>query len=161
MNLPENPLGKSGGAGLPFSLEELDAEPDTEDTGKDQPPIPIDPVAFNDAFRQMLEVLGKPRPSLLGILQGLAYQLQGHQILASVPNRTMEGQILQHRDAMLDFLRSRLNNPTIVLFVQVDESLAPQVSTARMTVEEKRQRMLALNPVLELLEREFKTTTDV
>ncbi len=146
---------------MAWSLDQLDALAlEVPPAEAELPPQAIDPEAFAQAFGTLLQALETERPSLHGILKGMPYRLEGHLWVAPVPNAAMQGQLEQNRSRVVEALRTATANPTLQLRVEVDETLAPQTTTKRMSLEEKRQRMLEINPLLAELERRFSTTTD-
>lgn len=67
---------------------------------------------------------------------------------------------MESRDILLDFLRKGTENPSLQLKIVLDPTLAPPETLPRRSLEEKREQMLAINPVLSKLEELFNTSLD-
>ncbi|MBS9463686.1 DNA polymerase III subunit gamma/tau [Flagellimonas sp. 389] len=125
----------------PIAEEELPKEPFTE--GEMQ-------KHWND-FVQQLEDEG--RKILASNLQTDVPKLKKeHIIWIELPNDTMKKEVEREQSLMLNYLKQKLNNYSISLYITVNEVVAKKFA---FTPEEKYQKLREKNPALDILRKEF------
>ncbi|NVN19901.1 DNA polymerase III subunit gamma/tau [Muricauda sp. HICW] len=75
-----------------------------------------------------------------------------HVIWIELPNGTMKKEIEREQSLMLDYLKQKLNNYSISLYITVNEEVAKKFA---FTPEEKYEKLKEKNPNIELLRKEF------
>ncbi|WP_258539070.1 DNA polymerase III subunit gamma/tau [Flagellimonas abyssi] len=75
-----------------------------------------------------------------------------HVIWIELPNGTMKKEIEREQSLMLDYLKQKLNNYSISLYITVNEEIAKKFA---FTPEEKYEKLKEKNPNIELLRKEF------
>lgn len=105
---------------------------------------------WND-FVQQLE--DKGRKILASNLQTDTPKLKNdHTIWIELPNGTMKKEVEREQSLMLNYLKQKLNNYSIVLHITVNEEVAKKFA---FTPEEKYQKLKEKNPAIDLLRKEF------
>lgn len=105
---------------------------------------------WND-FVQQLE--DKGRKILASNLQTDVPKLKNdHTIWIELPNGTMKKEVEREQSLMLDYLKQKLNNHSIDLYITVNEEVAKKFA---FTPEEKYQKLREKNPALDVLRKEF------
>lgn len=104
-----------------------------------------------DDFVHQLEKLG--RKILASNLQTDVPKLKNENtIWIELPNGTMKKEIEREQSLMLDYLKQKLNNYSISLYITVNEEVAKKFA---FTPEEKYEKLREKNPNLDLLRQEF------
>ncbi|MCK0162040.1 DNA polymerase III subunit gamma/tau [Allomuricauda sp. F6463D] len=104
-----------------------------------------------DDFVHKLEKQGKK--ILASNLQTDVPKLKNdNTIWIELPNGTMKKEIEREQSLMLDYLKQKLNNYSIVLHITVNELVAKKFA---FTPEEKYEKLREKNPNLDLLRKEF------
>ena len=75
-----------------------------------------------------------------------------HTIWIELPNHTMKKEVEREQGPLLDFLKRKLNNYSISLYISVNEEVAKKYA---FTPEEKYQKLREKNPAIDLLRQEF------
>ena len=75
-----------------------------------------------------------------------------HTIWIELPNHTMKKEVEREQGPLLDFLKRKLNNYSISLYISVNEEVAKKYA---FTPEEKYQKLREKNPAIDLLRKEF------
>lgn len=105
---------------------------------------------WND-FVQQLE--DKGRKILASNLQTDTPKLKNdHTIWIELPNGTMKKEVEREQSLVLNYLKQKLNNHSIVLHITVNEEVAKKFA---FTPEEKYQKLKEKNPAIDLLRKEF------
>ncbi|MGX1930652.1 DNA polymerase III subunit gamma/tau [Flagellimonas sp. 2504JD4-2] len=105
---------------------------------------------WND-FVQQLE--DKGRKILASNLQTDVPKLKNENtIWIELPNGTMKKEVEREQSLMMDYLKQKLNNYSIVLQITVNEEVAKKFA---FTPEEKYQKLKEKNPAIDLLRKEF------
>ncbi|SNY99465.1 DNA polymerase III subunit gamma/tau [Flagellimonas pacifica] len=105
---------------------------------------------WND-FVQQLEKKG--RKILASNLQTDVPKLKDdHTIWIELPNGTMKKEVEREQSLMMDYLKQKLNNYSITLFITVNEEVAKKFA---FTPEEKYEKLKEKNPAIEILRKEF------
>ena len=104
-----------------------------------------------DDFVHQLEKQG--RKILASNLQTDVPKLKNENtIWIELPNDTMKKEIEREQSLMLDYLKQKLNNYSISLYITVNEEVAKKFA---FTPEEKYEKLKEKNPNIELLRKEF------
>ncbi|MDF0717511.1 DNA polymerase III subunit gamma/tau [Muricauda sp. 334s03] len=104
-----------------------------------------------DDFVHQLEKQG--RKILASNLQTDVPKLKNENtIWIELPNGTMKKEIEREQSLMLDYLKQKLNNYSISLYITVNEEVAKKFA---FTPEEKYEKLREKNPNLDLLRQEF------
>ena len=104
-----------------------------------------------DDFVHQLEKQG--RKILASNLQTDVPKLNNENtIWIELPNDTMKKEIEREQSLMLDYLKQKLNNYSISLYITVNEEVAKKFA---FTPEEKYEKLKEKNPNIELLRKEF------
>lgn len=139
------------------SIKVKKAHENTKSPGVDEKDLPKD--AFEekemqqhwDDFVHQLEKQG--RKILASNLQTDVPKLKnGNTIWIELPNGTMKKEIEREQNLMLDYLKQKLNNYSISLYITVNEEVAKKFA---FTPEEKYEKLREKNPNLDLLRQEF------
>ncbi|WP_090298233.1 DNA polymerase III subunit gamma/tau [Flagellimonas zhangzhouensis] len=75
-----------------------------------------------------------------------------HTIWIELPNNTMKKEIEREQSLMMDYLKEKLNNYSISLFITVNEEVAKKFA---FTPAEKYEKLREKNPNIDLLRKEF------
>jgi len=139
------------------SIKVKKAHENTKSPGIDEKDLPKD--AFEekemqqhwDDFVHQLEKQG--RKILASNLQSDVPKLKNENtIWIELPNGTMKKEIEREQSLMLDYLKQKLNNYSISLYITVNEEVAKKFA---FTPEEKYEKLREKNPNLDLLRQEF------
>lgn len=104
-----------------------------------------------DDFVHQLEKQG--RKILASNLQSDVPKLKNENtIWIELPNGTMKKEIEREQSLMLDYLKQKMNNYSISLYITVNEEVAKKFA---FTPEEKYEKLREKNPNLDLLRQEF------
>ena len=76
----------------------------------------------------------------------------GNTICVALPNDTMKKELEREQKPLLDYLKEKLNNFSLVLEVTVNEESAKKFA---FTPEEKYDKLRQKNPALDILRKEF------
>ncbi|MEX0360499.1 MAG: DNA polymerase III subunit gamma/tau, partial [Allomuricauda sp.] len=105
---------------------------------------------WND-FVQHLE--DKGRKILASNLQTDVPKLKDQQtIWIELPNGTMKKEVEREQSLMMDYLKQKLNNHSISLYITVNEEVAKKFA---FTPEEKYEKLREKNPAIDMLRQEF------
>ena len=105
---------------------------------------------WND-FVQHLE--DKGRKILASNLQTDVPKLKDEQtIWIELPNSTMKKEVEREQSLMMDYLKQKLNNHSISLYITVNEEVAKKFA---FTPEEKYEKLREKNPAIDMLRQEF------
>ncbi|TMU56048.1 DNA polymerase III subunit gamma/tau [Flagellimonas algicola] len=105
---------------------------------------------WND-FVQHLE--DKGRKILASNLQCDIPKLKDEQtIWIELPNGTMKKEVEREQSLMMDYLKQKLNNHSISLYITVNEEVAKKFA---FTPEEKYEKLREKNPAIDMLRQEF------
>lgn len=105
---------------------------------------------WND-FVQHLE--DKGRKILASNLQTDVPKLKDeHTIWIELPNSTMKKEVEREQSLMMDYLKHKLNNHSISLYITVNEEVAKKFA---FTPEEKYEKLREKNPAIDMLRQEF------
>ncbi|MBA4744612.1 MAG: DNA polymerase III subunit gamma/tau [Muricauda sp.] len=139
------------------SIKVKKAHENSKSPGIDEKDLPKD--AFEekemqqhwDDFVHQLEKQG--RKILASNLQSDVPKLKNENtIWIELPNGTMKKEIEREQSLMLDYLKQKLNNYSISLYITVNEEVAKKFA---FTPEEKYEKLREKNPNLDLLRKEF------
>ena len=75
-----------------------------------------------------------------------------HTIWIELPNTSMKKEVEREQSLMLNYLKEKLNNHSISLYITVNEETAKKFA---FTPEEKYQKLKEKNPAIEVLRKEF------
>ncbi len=102
-------------------------------------------------FVQHLE--DKGRKILASNLQTDVPKLKNdHTIWIELPNSTMKKEVEREQSLMMDYLKQKLNNYSLTLYITVNEAVAKKFA---FTPEEKYQKLREKNPAIDMLRKEF------
>lgn len=90
-------------------------------------------------------------------------RLNGHQVVFSVPSSIAKGYLLQDLPSLREKILSEIHVPDLKLEVEIDASMAPaNIATPKkpMTMKEKYEKMLEINPLLHDLRIRFDLKID-
>lgn len=139
------------------SIKVKKAHENTKSTNIDEKDLPKD--AFEESEMQqhwddfVHELERQGRKILASNLQTDVPKLKNdHVIWIELPNGTMKKEIEREQSLMLDYLKQKLNNYSISLYITVNEEVAKKFA---FTPEEKYQKLKEKNPNIELLRKEF------
>ena len=139
------------------SIKVKKAHENTKSPNVDEKDLPKDPFEEKemqqhwDDFVHELERQG--RKILASNLQTDVPKLKNdHVIWIELPNGTMKKEIEREQSLMLDYLKQKLNNYSISLYITVNEEVAKKFA---FTPEEKYEKLKEKNPNIELLRKEF------
>ncbi|WP_420399188.1 DNA polymerase III subunit gamma/tau [Flagellimonas sp.] len=105
---------------------------------------------WND-FVQHLE--DKGRKILASNLQTDVPKLKDERtIWIELPNSTMKKEVEREQSLMMDYLKQKLNNHSISLYITVNEEVAKKFA---FTPEEKYEKLREKNPAIDMLRQEF------
>lgn len=139
------------------SIKVKKAHENTKSPGIDEKDLPKDIFEEKDMqkhwddFVHQLEKQG--RKILASNLQSDVPKLKNENtIWIELPNGTMKKEIEREQSLMLDYLKQKLNNYAISLYITVNEEVAKKFA---FTPEEKYEKLREKNPNLDLLRQEF------
>ncbi|WP_421811462.1 DNA polymerase III subunit gamma/tau [Flagellimonas sp.] len=139
------------------SIKVKKAHENTKSPGIDEKDLPKDVFEEKDMqkhwddFVHQLEKQG--RKILASNLQSDVPKLKNENtIWIELPNGTMKKEIEREQSLMLDYLKQKLNNYAISLYITVNEEVAKKFA---FTPEEKYEKLREKNPNLDLLRQEF------
>ncbi|WP_285656699.1 DNA polymerase III subunit gamma/tau [Allomuricauda sp. NBRC 101325] len=139
------------------SIKVKKAHVNTKIVDKDEANLPKDP--FDEATMQqhwddrvhLLENQG--RKILASNFQTDVPKLKNENtIWIELPNNTMKKEIEREQSLMMDYLKEKLNNYSINLFITVNEEVAKKFA---FTPAEKYEKLREKNPNIDLLRKEF------
>ncbi|MBO0331809.1 DNA polymerase III subunit gamma/tau [[Muricauda] lutisoli] len=139
------------------SIKVKKAHENTKSPSVDEKDLPKDSFEEKDMqqhwndFVNILEKQG--RKILASNLQTDVPKLKNENtIWIELPNGTMKKEIEREQSLMLDYLKQKLNNYSISLYITVNEEVAKKFA---FTPEEKYEKLREKNPNLDLLRKEF------
>ncbi|MBO0340081.1 MAG: DNA polymerase III subunit gamma/tau [Bacteroidota bacterium] len=121
---------------------------------KDLPKDPFEEKDMQQHWTDFVNILEKQgRKILASNLQTDVPKLKNENtIWIELPNGTMKKEIEREQSLMLDYLKQKLNNYSITLYITVNEEVAKKFA---FTPEEKYEKLREKNPNLDLLRKEF------
>ncbi len=148
-----------------LSLADFDAQLEAEEERKRQlaaqgPPPELKHEQVTALIPALRNVVFAEKPSVAQLLREDNFRVEGYKWILEVPNPFSRQQLLNEREALLDYVRRALNHPAVTMEVVVVESSLPEPADRPMTEDEKRKKFHELNPALRLLEEKFNTQID-
>jgi hypothetical protein len=155
---------------LPTDLTSLDAEIVAEEKAraeakkhsqsrKCQPIIPINIEIFKSVYSQLLTLdTIRDQMAVFSNLKLSSYEIKENRFILKVSSGTIQKLIEPSRDEIVQFLREKTNNPTIIMEFQIDEeAISEEVRATILTHDDKIRLMEEKNPALLLLQQKFNT----
>lgn len=132
----------------------LTAEEQAEEADLDAIPAgevqPINVGEFRQVWKKLEAATVQKKPSLQAAFKGAAFDFEGHVVQVRLGSHVDVANLSQIRVKLTLYLRNHLNNPSVVLRVAHDDTLAvPKSST--LTGTELLDHLRAQNPALQQL----------
>lgn len=167
---PEPPKPKSSFSSkfaLPKSLDDIALQDDKAKTSAEEEAeaiighdktVKIDETRFYRAFESLVEqLINKNKMSVSTALRKDTVQLSGNRWIQTVPNEVLQRQLDEEREFIVPFMRERLGLPTLILEIEISETLAEARDLRPYTNEAKLEAMLQKNPLLRDFMKKFDT----
>ncbi len=104
-------------------------------------------------WKQYIQLLLKRgEKSIASIINAGVPRENNQHIIVELPNTLMESQLMRHRHILLGFIRKALNNFSLDLRIEVNETVAKRFA---YTPQEKFKKLLEMNPEMGLLRNTF------
>lgn len=155
---------------LPTDLTSLDAEIVAEEKARaeakersqsreSQPVIPINVQIFESVYSQLLALdTIRDQMAVYSNLKLSSYEIKENRFILKVSSGTIQKLIEPSRDEIVQFLREKTKNPTIIMEFQIDEeAISEEVRATILTHDDKKRLMEEKNPALILLQQKFNT----
>lgn len=108
---------------------------------------------MQDAWKEYLQLQDQKGEKILASIMGTSLpELQENKILLRLPNSTMKLDLERNQNALLFFLKEKLNNTSISLEIEVDETTEKKFA---FTPREKYEKLKEKNPLIEKLRTTF------
>lgn len=152
---------------IPKSLDEIalqdeqshkTAEEEAEAAIAHDANVKIDETRFYRAFESLVDQLvNKNKMSVSTALRKDTVKLTGNRWIQTVQNEVLQRQLDEEREFIVPFMRERVGLPTLILEIEISESLAEARDLRPYTNEAKLEAMLQKNPLLRDFMKKFDT----
>jgi DNA polymerase-3 subunit gamma/tau len=152
---------------IPKSLDEIalhdeksnkTAEEEAEAAIAHDANVRIDETRFYRAFESLVDqLINKNKMSVSTALRKDTVKLIGNRWIQTVQNEVLQRQLDEEREFIVPFMRERVGLPTLILEIEISETLAEARDLRPYTNEAKLEAMLQKNPLLRDFMKKFDT----
>jgi len=153
-------LGRLAKEPSKYSLKGFNKQKDTKKTAVQEnfdnhPKDPFTEKKLQELWKSYVELLNKKGERSIASIIGTDIPTLGadFQISFTVPNKLMQDQFKKGRPKLMNFLREKLNNYGIAIFVLLNEAIEKKFA---YTPDEKYKKLKEKNPLLEKLRQAFE-----